>query len=269
MTSAPLLRQLLTGCFMILCACFALQPYTASAQMNDEPYYSMPVTTPINNRFVPERRTACRYAALHVRSCTTTVIKSYPGENKNDSSVTEIVFFHPNGFADSVFHFFNPRQGSYLGRNTGPFKYTKVGGRVVSEMTVDCNSDSLIIKRGTPGSVLKTEHPIYPHTTETRYFDTNGYVCKRKIMAHGLLKHNNSVDGSWNAMYKINISASGNLLTLTGYFSHWWFFRHPDYTYSYRYDANGLVTEEKRVNYTGNKISSVLTTRYSYSFSGS
>lgn len=229
----------------ILFLILAVPSLQACAQSQDEPYFYTPTASPMNNRFVPDRCAACLYAQLGVRACTKTEVMA------KDSFITRMVF-HPNGYIDSAY---------FPGGKV--FDYTKVGGRETRMMTTDCNSDSLLTMRGVPGS--KTEAPAPTRRGKvTRWFDANGYLCKRTTMAGGLLKYNDSWAGNWNVMQEIKIDSAGRLLELTVYLSHWWFFSGPSRKYVYRYDERGLLTEETETHYSGRHVHSVVRRKYAY-----
>jgi|GEM_PF-2802569 len=213
------------------------------------PYFYIPTATPMNNRHVTDRRAACLYAKLGVRACITTT--SFTGRK---DSIVERMIFHPNGYADSAY---------FAGGKV--FDYTKVGGRETRTMSTDCGSDSLLTLRGAPGS--KTEEPAPTRNGKvTRWFDANGYLCKKTQMAGGLLKYNDSWAGNWNVKQEVKIDSAGRLQELTIYLSHWWFFRGPSRKYVYRYDERGLLMEDTVTHFEGKRVSSVERRKYAYTF---
>ncbi|TND04821.1 MAG: hypothetical protein FD123_3758 [Bacteroidetes bacterium] len=238
-----------------LAAILLFLPSPVSAQMSDEPYYYVPNPVPINNRNISDRRIACLYETHRVKACFTVTTFSR-GEITDSLFINTYATFHPNGFVDSTCNYITKKN----------FKYTVVGGRIVSEMIAGCGNDSLLTAKGPPDESIQAQPSTNSRFVVTCFFDANGYLLKKKKMAKGLLKHEDSWDGSWNSKTEVKIDSSGNLLELTQYLSHWWFFRAPERKFIFHYDAKGLLTEQVKINYSGRKILSVEKSKYSYLF---
>lgn len=228
----------------------------AFTQIRENPYFYHPSPVPMNNRYVSERRIACLYLLHKVRCCSIVTITDNRAKDKPDSLLTEVACFHPNGFVDSVYYF----------RSSKPFKFTKVGGRKVSEMQADCENDSLLTWRGPPGGKTKSKHPVYSRCVVTRYFDANGYLWRETNMRDSWLKHENSVDGSWNSRYDVKQDSTGRLLEVTAYTSHWWFFRKPSSKVTYHYNTSGLLSEKITKNWGSDGDFSITRERMTYLF---